>query len=47
LGISEVLGALIASVVQVAPAAAFLAIGLDRLVVLLSSALGALASHGR
>jgi uncharacterized protein (TIRG00374 family) len=47
LGISEVLGALIASVVQVAPAAAFLAIGLDRLIFLVASGAGALVAQAR
>jgi uncharacterized membrane protein YbhN (UPF0104 family) len=45
LGISEVLGALIAGVVQVAPAAAFLAVGLDRLTFLAANGLGVLAQH--
>jgi uncharacterized membrane protein YbhN (UPF0104 family) len=47
LGISETLGALIASVVQVAPAAAFIAVGLDRLLVLFFSGLSAFAIRGR
>ncbi|MBF9149901.1 hypothetical protein [Novosphingobium jiangmenense] len=44
LGISESLAALVAGSVKVAPAAAFLAVGLDRLACLAASALAVLAS---
>lgn len=44
LGISELLAAGVASTVAVAPAAAFLAVGIDRLVALASSGLYALAN---
>ena len=47
LGISEMLGALIAGVVQLNPAAAFVAIGLDRALALLVSGLGVLVFHAR
>jgi uncharacterized membrane protein YbhN (UPF0104 family) len=45
LGISEILAALISSTVQLAPAAAFLAVGLDRLMFMVASGIGALAAH--
>jgi hypothetical protein len=45
LGISELLAALMANVVQLMPGAAFLAVGLDRLLFLISSGLCALAAH--
>jgi uncharacterized membrane protein YbhN (UPF0104 family) len=45
LGASEILAALIAGVVHVKPAAAFLAVGLDRVIFVLASGLGALAAH--
>lgn len=47
LGVSEMLGALMANVVQMAPGAAFLAVGLDRLLFLLASGLVAVAAHAR
>ena len=46
-GISEILAALIANVVQVVPAAAFVAVGLDRLLALQSCGLAVLAAHAR
>jgi hypothetical protein len=47
LGVSEVLAALIAGAVQLAPAAAVVAVGLDRLVVLVVCGLVAAATHVR
>jgi uncharacterized membrane protein YbhN (UPF0104 family) len=47
LGISEMLAALIANAVQLVPAAAFLAVGLDRLLFLMMNGLVALANIAR
>jgi len=47
LGISELLAALMANVVQLKPGAAFLAVGLDRLLVLISCGFFALVDHAR
>ncbi len=47
LGISEALAALVAKVVDVAPASAFLAVAIDRLLCLLASGLFSLATAGR
>jgi uncharacterized membrane protein YbhN (UPF0104 family) len=45
LGVSEGLAALIANVMQVLPAAAFLAVGMDRLLFIVTSGIGVLAAH--